>query len=67
MTQDHGAECTVEWADLWVELTHRVNDSQAIHPSGWAFHEMGHMRHRVLVAWAAGVGLEAGAQNKSSR
>ena len=47
MTRACEAECTVEWADLWVGLTCRVNDSQVVHPSGWAFHEMGHSRHRI--------------------
>ena len=56
LTRARGAKCTVEWADLWVGLTHRVNDSQVVHSSGWAFHEMGHKKHRVRATWAPGVG-----------
>ena len=58
---------TVEWADLGVGLTHRVNDSQVVHPSGRAFYEMGYKRHRVRAAWALGVGPGAGLRNGSSR
>ena len=43
ITWARGAEYTVEWADLWVGLTRKVNDSQAVHPSGWAFYDMGHI------------------------
>ena len=67
MTRARGAECTVEWADPWVRLTHKVNDSQAVHLTGWAFHEMGYRRHRIRAAWAPGVGLEAGLRNGSLR
>ena len=43
MTWARGAKYTIEWADLWTELTHRVSNSQVVHFSGWAFHEMGHV------------------------
>ena len=58
MTRARGAECTVEWANLWAGLTHKVSDSQVIHPSGWVFHEMGHRTHRVQAAWTPGIGPE---------
>ena len=67
MTGARGAECTVESANLWAELTHIISDSQVVHPSSWAFHEMGHRRHRVRAAWDLGVGPEADLRNKSSR